>query len=69
MCGRSARLTRRRSWFRPSRVGNRDRATAIAFVRDVAERMKYRVQVSTDGLNAYVDAMELHSAETWTMGR
>ena len=40
------------------RVGNRDRATAIAFVRDVAERMKYRVQISTDGLNAYVDAME-----------
>ena len=40
------------------RVGNRDAATANAFVRDVAERMAYRVQLSTDGLNAYVNAVE-----------
>jgi hypothetical protein len=29
-----------------------------AFVQDVADRMAYRVQISTDGLNAYVAAME-----------
>jgi IS1 family transposase len=40
------------------KVGNRDVTTATAFVQDVAERMAYRVQVSTDGLNAYVAAMQ-----------
>jgi IS1 family transposase len=41
------------------RVGDRDRKTAIAFMRDVADRMSYRVQISTDGLAAYVDAIEV----------
>ena len=40
------------------KCGQRDAATADAFVRDVAERMAYRVQISTDGLNAYVAAMQ-----------
>lgn len=40
------------------RCGNRDAATAKAFVQDVANRMAYRVQISTDGLNAYVAAMQ-----------
>jgi IS1 family transposase len=40
------------------KVGDRSVATATAFVQDVAERMAYRVQISTDGLNAYVAAME-----------
>ena len=40
------------------RVGNRDEATAKAFVRDLSERLAYRVQLSTDGLNAYVNAIE-----------
>jgi IS1 family transposase len=40
------------------KVGARDRETAKAFVQDVADRMAYRVQISTDGLNAYVAAME-----------
>ena len=40
------------------RVGQRDEATAMAFVRDVADRMRNRVQISTDGLRAYVDAIE-----------
>jgi IS1 family transposase len=40
------------------RVGNRDQATANAFVEDLAGRMKNRVQVSTDGLGAYVQAIE-----------
>lgn len=40
------------------RCGDRSVATAKAFVQDVADRMAYRVQISTDGLNAYVAAME-----------
>ena len=40
------------------RVGDRGSATAMAFLRDVADRMAYRVQISTDGLSAYVDAVE-----------
>ena len=40
------------------RCGKRDLVTARAFVGDVAERMKNRVQISTDGLRAYVDSVE-----------
>jgi IS1 family transposase len=40
------------------KVGNRDTATANAFMQDVASRMKNRVQISTDGLRAYVEAIE-----------
>ena len=40
------------------RVGDRDIATAKAFVSDVASRMRNRVQISTDGLRAYVEAIE-----------
>ncbi|MGB9119048.1 MAG: hypothetical protein WCE73_00375, partial [Candidatus Angelobacter sp.] len=40
------------------RCGKRDRATANAFVQDVASRMKNRVQISTDGLRSYVEAIE-----------
>jgi IS1 family transposase len=40
------------------KCGNRDAATAKAFVQDVANRMAYRVQISTDGLAAYVPAMQ-----------
>jgi IS1 family transposase len=40
------------------KIGNRDMATAEAFMADVASRMKNRVQISTDGLNAYVAAIE-----------
>jgi IS1 family transposase len=40
------------------RVGKRDVATANDFVKDVASRMKTRVQISTDGLRAYVNAVE-----------
>jgi transposase-like protein len=34
------------------KCGDRSKATANAFVKDVADRMAYRVQISTDGLNA-----------------
>ena len=40
------------------KVGDRSQATANAFVRDVASRMRNRVQISTDGLRAYVNAIE-----------
>jgi IS1 family transposase len=40
------------------KVGDRDNATAKAFVSDVAGRMRNRVQISTDGLRAYVEAVE-----------
>jgi IS1 family transposase len=40
------------------KVGKRDQSTAHAFVEDIAGRMKNRVQISTDGLRAYVDAIE-----------
>ena len=40
------------------KVGKRDAATANAFVQDVANRMNNRVQISTDGLRAYHEAIE-----------
>ena len=41
------------------RVGNDlDAKTATAFMLDVADRMKNRVQISTDGLKAYVEAID-----------
>jgi IS1 family transposase len=40
------------------KVGNSDAATADAFMQDVASRMKNRLQISTDGLAAYVEAVE-----------
>ncbi len=40
------------------RVGKRNHATANAFVSDVASRLKNRPQISSDGLRAYVEAVE-----------
>jgi IS1 family transposase len=42
------------SWL----VGPRDSATATEFMQDVAGRLANRVQLSTDGLSTYVDAVE-----------
>jgi hypothetical protein len=41
------------------KVGKRNAATANAFVSDVASRLKNRVQLSSDALKAYVEAVEL----------
>jgi IS1 family transposase len=41
------------------KVGKRDAATANAFISDVASRLKNRVQLSSDALRAYVEAVEL----------
>src|SRR5580700_6622959 len=40
------------------RCGKRDLATANAFVADVASRMRNRVQISSDALRAYAEAIE-----------
>ena len=40
------------------KVGKRDAVTANAFVGDLARRIKGRVQVSADGLKAYIQAVE-----------
>lgn len=42
------------SWL----VGNRDSEYAKIFMRDVASRLKNRVQLTTDGLRAYLEAVE-----------
>ncbi len=40
------------------RVGKRDRRTIYGFVDDLASRLKNRVQISSDQLRAYVDAVD-----------
>jgi len=42
------------SWL----LGDRDAGTANAFMEDVAERLRHRVQLTSDGLNAYLEAVE-----------
>ena len=39
-------------------MGKRDGATAYHFINDLASRLENRVQLSSDGLRAYVDAVE-----------
>jgi IS1 family transposase len=36
-------------------TGKRDAVTANAFIKDLAARLRYRVQVTTDGLKTYVE--------------
>ncbi len=40
-------------------VGKRDATTAHAFVNDLSSRLANRVQLSSDALNLYVDAVEM----------
>ncbi len=42
------------SWF----IGSRDADAATTFMRDVASRLGNRVQLTTDGHHAYLDAVE-----------
>ncbi len=42
------------SWI----VGHRDALTANAFVQDLASRLRHRPQVTSDGLNVYLEAVE-----------
>ena len=39
-------------------VGKRSKANAVAFMTDLSERLMNRVQISTDALSSYVDAVE-----------
>jgi IS1 family transposase len=40
------------------RVGRRDAGTAYSFMHDLAERLASRVQLTTDGLRVYLNAVE-----------
>ncbi len=40
------------------RVGKRDSANSYAFIADLASRLENRIQLSSDGLRAYVDAVD-----------
>jgi IS1 family transposase len=40
------------------RIGKRSRANAVAFMADLSDRLANRVQLSSDALNSYVDAVE-----------
>lgn len=40
------------------KVGKRDRVATDIFIRDIAARVKGRVQISTDGLRTYADSIE-----------
>ena len=40
------------------RIGKRDGATTDAFVRDLASRLRCRVQLSSDGLRLYINAID-----------
>src|SRR5690242_8953392 len=40
------------------RVGKRTRDNAIAFMADLSDRLTNRVQISSDALRSYVDAVE-----------
>ena len=40
-------------------VGQRDRYHAVAFMEDLAMRMANRIQLSSDAMNAYEDAVEM----------
>ena len=40
------------------RVGKRDGVTANAFIDDLADRLSNRIQLSSDSLSAYVEAVE-----------
>jgi hypothetical protein len=42
------------SWL----VGNRDAEIANIFMEDLASRLANRVQLTTDGLKAYIDAVD-----------
>jgi len=42
------------SWL----VGGRDSGTAHAFIQDLADRLEYRVQMTTDGHRVYLEAIE-----------
>ena len=57
-CGRGRRWTPTRKLIVSYLVGGRDAGYANEFMEDVAGRLANRVQLTTDGLKAYLDAVE-----------
>jgi IS1 family transposase len=51
------------------RVGKRDLPTAQAFISDLASRLSNRIQLSSDKLKAYVEAVEATFGANLIMGR
>src|SRR5436853_3372776 len=41
------------------RIGDRSTATGVPFMKDLAARLKNRIQLSTDGHNVYPEAVEI----------
>ena len=39
-------------------IGDRSRTSATLFMEDLADRMRYRIRLTTDALKAYVEAVE-----------
>lgn len=58
ICGLGWLLIPRQSWVPSYRVGKRTGADAVAFMADLSERLTNRVQISSDGLTSYIDAVE-----------
>jgi IS1 family transposase len=56
--GSGARLTRNSKLVVSWRLGPRDLATAYDFTHDLAERVSQRIQITTDGLRVYLEAVE-----------
>jgi hypothetical protein len=52
------RSTLTQSLFLRGQVGRRDGFTAAAFIRDLADRLATRVQLTTDGHKVYLEAIE-----------
>jgi IS1 family transposase len=48
------------------RIGDRSGETALSFVDDLASRLANRVQITTDGHRAYLEAIEGAFGATWT---
>lgn len=44
-------------------VGSRDEGNAEQFIREVASRLAGKVQMTTDGLKLYLNAVEVRSVE------
>ncbi|MDD9996663.1 MAG: hypothetical protein OXQ89_02840 [Rhodospirillaceae bacterium] len=47
-------------------IGDRSGATAIEFMDNLRKRLANRVQLTTDGHKAYLEAVEGHSVARWT---
>ena len=56
--GRLLRWMPIRSWSRAIHIGKRTKQHATIFMLDLAERLTNRVQITSDALRSYIDAVE-----------